>query len=155
VNTFSLHMYVSMSYAGFTRRNTWFIFLRLRHRNTWISILHVWFWEVKDTPLTWGRIFSIHTYRWPILFVSVDFYFQASRSTCSTACSSSRRRPTPKRRFGRFCTSGIYLSVFVSVYWNLNLYLSISISFYLSIYQCIVLYLSISISIYLSVYLSI
>jgi len=34
LNTFSLNMYVSMSYTGSTRRNTVFIFLWLRHRNT-------------------------------------------------------------------------------------------------------------------------
>jgi len=41
VNTFSLNMYVSMSYTGLTRRNTLFILLWLRHRNTWIAIQHV------------------------------------------------------------------------------------------------------------------
>ena len=34
VNTFTLNMYVSMPYTGFTRRNTVFMFLRLRQRNT-------------------------------------------------------------------------------------------------------------------------
>ena len=34
VNTITLNMYVSMSYTGLTRRNTLFIFLWLRHRNT-------------------------------------------------------------------------------------------------------------------------
>jgi len=34
VNTFSLNIYVSMSYTGLTRRDTVFIFLWLRHRNT-------------------------------------------------------------------------------------------------------------------------
>jgi len=34
VNTFTLNMYVYMSYTGLTRRNTVFIFLWLRHRNT-------------------------------------------------------------------------------------------------------------------------
>jgi len=34
VNTCTLHMYVSMAYTGVTRRNTVFIFVWLRHRNT-------------------------------------------------------------------------------------------------------------------------
>jgi len=34
VNTFTLHRYVSMSYTGLTRRNTLFLLLWLRHRNT-------------------------------------------------------------------------------------------------------------------------
>ena len=34
VKLFTLNMYVSMSYTGLARRNTLFIFLRLRHRNT-------------------------------------------------------------------------------------------------------------------------
>jgi len=34
VNTFTLNMYVSMSYAGLTRRNTLSIFAWLRHSNT-------------------------------------------------------------------------------------------------------------------------
>jgi len=34
VNICTLNMYVSMSYSGLTRRNTVFIFLWLRHRNT-------------------------------------------------------------------------------------------------------------------------
>ena len=34
VNTFTLNMYVSMSCTGLTRRNTLFVFLWLRHRNT-------------------------------------------------------------------------------------------------------------------------
>jgi len=34
VNTPTLTMYVSMSYTGLTRRNTVFMFLWLRHRNT-------------------------------------------------------------------------------------------------------------------------
>jgi len=39
VNTFSLKIYVSMSYPGLTRRNTVFIFWWLSHRNTCISIV--------------------------------------------------------------------------------------------------------------------
>ena len=34
VNTFSLNMCVSMSYTELTRRNTLFVFVWLRHRNT-------------------------------------------------------------------------------------------------------------------------
>jgi len=34
VNTFSLNMYLSMSYTGLTRRNTVFMFFCLRHRDT-------------------------------------------------------------------------------------------------------------------------
>ena len=34
VQTFTFHMYVSMSYTGRTRRNTFFILLWLRHKNT-------------------------------------------------------------------------------------------------------------------------
>jgi len=34
VNTFTLNMYVSMPGKGFNRRNTLFVFLRRRHRNT-------------------------------------------------------------------------------------------------------------------------
>jgi len=34
VKTFTLNMYVSMVCTGLTRRNTLFIFLWLRHRNT-------------------------------------------------------------------------------------------------------------------------
>ena len=41
VNKFTLNMYVSVSYKGFTRRNTLFTFLWLRHTNTSISIEHV------------------------------------------------------------------------------------------------------------------
>jgi len=41
VNTFALNMHVSMSYTGSTRRNTVFIFLWLRYRNTSIPIQHV------------------------------------------------------------------------------------------------------------------
>jgi len=36
-----LNMYVSMSYTGLTRRYTLFIFVWLRHRNTWIPIQHL------------------------------------------------------------------------------------------------------------------
>jgi len=38
VNTFSLNMYVSMSYTRFTKRNPVFIILWLRRRDTCISI---------------------------------------------------------------------------------------------------------------------
>jgi len=41
MNTVTLNMYVSVSYTGLYRRNTIFVFLWLRHRNTWISIQHV------------------------------------------------------------------------------------------------------------------
>jgi len=41
VNTATLDMYVFMSYTGYIRRNTLFIFLRVRHRDTSIRIPHV------------------------------------------------------------------------------------------------------------------
>jgi len=41
VKIFTFNMYVSMSYTGLIRRNTVFIFLWWRHRNTWISIQYV------------------------------------------------------------------------------------------------------------------
>jgi len=34
MNTVTLNMYVSVSYTGLYRRNTIFVFLWLRHRNT-------------------------------------------------------------------------------------------------------------------------
>jgi len=34
VNTFTLNRNISISYTGMTRRNTLFVFLWLRHRNT-------------------------------------------------------------------------------------------------------------------------
>jgi len=41
MNTLTLNMYVSMAYTGYTMRNTLFIFVWLRPRNTWIPIQHV------------------------------------------------------------------------------------------------------------------
>jgi len=41
MNTFTLNIYVSTSYTEWSRRNTLFIFLWLRHRNTWMYIQHV------------------------------------------------------------------------------------------------------------------
>jgi len=43
VNTVTLNRnrYVSMSYTGLHRRNTLFVFVWLRHSNTWIRIQHV------------------------------------------------------------------------------------------------------------------
>jgi len=37
----NLNVYVSMSYTGLHRRNALFIFVWLRHRNTWIPVRHV------------------------------------------------------------------------------------------------------------------
>jgi len=34
VNTFTLNIYVSMTYAGLARRNTLFVFVELPHRDT-------------------------------------------------------------------------------------------------------------------------
>jgi len=41
VNTFTLNIFIRMSYTGLNRRNTLFLLLWLRHRNTWIPIQHV------------------------------------------------------------------------------------------------------------------
>jgi len=41
MNTVTLHVYISTWYIGFTRRNTVFVFLWLRHRNTWTPIEYV------------------------------------------------------------------------------------------------------------------
>jgi len=46
-------MYTSMSYTGLTRRNTLFIFLWLRHRNTWTSIQHIGSGGVRTQEKTW------------------------------------------------------------------------------------------------------
>jgi len=35
MNTLTLNMYLSMSYTGLHRRDTLFVFVWLRHRNTW------------------------------------------------------------------------------------------------------------------------
>jgi len=43
MNTVTLNKYIFMLYTGLTRRNTLFIFLWLRPRNTWIPIQHVGF----------------------------------------------------------------------------------------------------------------
>jgi len=44
-------MYLTMSNTGLTRRNTIFIFLWMRHRNTGISIQHVG----RQTSLSMGQ----------------------------------------------------------------------------------------------------
>jgi len=41
VNTVTLNIYGFPSYTGLTRRNTWFIFWWLPHRNTWSCIQHL------------------------------------------------------------------------------------------------------------------
>jgi len=65
VNTFTLNVYMSMSYTGWTRRNTWFIFLWLRHMNTWTPIQHLGF---GGTDSVNGRT---HTKTHPMLLLIV------------------------------------------------------------------------------------
>jgi len=51
------HVYLFMSYTGFTRRNTWFIFAWLRHTNTWIPTQHVG--PLAQAVLAFGKGFLL------------------------------------------------------------------------------------------------
>jgi len=69
MNTFILNMYVLLSSTGWTRRNTSFVFLWLRPRNTWLPIQHVgWRYTSKHTS---------YVLYWPLQEIRFSWVFCA------------------------------------------------------------------------------
>ena len=83
VNTFSLNMYLSVSYTGVTRRNTVFIFLWSRHRNTWISIQHV--------GLRWFGLYKIFFYFEAVVHESTILSPPPAHLHCPPWCNTIAR----------------------------------------------------------------
>jgi len=145
-NTVTLKMNMFLSHIGLTRRNTSFIFVWLRPRNTWTDqqVTHKHTPTENNTPDT-----DTHTHThdmnntphpqtktWiPIQIVGLQATYRRSRPTC----------------FGAHIYIFIFICIFICIYIHIYIYIHICVCVYIYIY----IYIYMNIYIYRYIYIDI
>jgi len=125
VNTLTLNMYGSMSFTGFTRRNTLFMFVWLRLMHTWLPIQHVGWCVVFGCMCARACVFAPTIY---IYILRVHVWLRACDCVTVAVCVAMCVRAldlsplSMHRPIYLFTYLSMYLYIYLSIYLDPDLY---------------------------------